>query len=164
MTNSNARFTYLWDIAFIIIIIVLFKMVLNISSSSTLAYAQPLDESTTVAKLDFPFHLRINQTAIIKTENVSIQFLDIVEDSRCPSDVRCIWAGQVTISVNITKYCDSPHRMNLTVGPLGSNSSIGELDNYKIQLLQVQPYPKASTGQINEADYVAVLKISDRKE
>jgi hypothetical protein len=130
----------------------------------TSALAQQLDENTIAAELDTPFQLRINQTAIIKSENVSIKFLDVMEDSRCPSDVQCIWAGQVNISLNISKFYVSPVRMNLTLGPLGSNSSMGELDDSKIQLLEVQPYPKASTGQISELDYVAVLKIWESRE
>lgn len=35
-------------------------------------------------------------------EESSITFLDVLEDSRCPSDVTCVWAGQAKVLVKIT--------------------------------------------------------------
>ena len=61
------------------------------------------DFSVIPAELDVPFQLKINQTGFIKSENIKIFFLNVTEDSRCPSDVECIWPGQVTILINILK-------------------------------------------------------------
>jgi hypothetical protein len=36
------------------------------------------------------FQLKINQTAL-EPENVTVKFLNVTGDSRCPSDVTCIW-------------------------------------------------------------------------
>ena len=75
----------------------------NGSSSNTTsfpaAYAQ-LSENyndTIAAPLGDPFQLRINQTAVIIPDNISISFLDVREDSRCPASVACVWQGQVTV-------------------------------------------------------------------
>lgn len=38
----------------------------------------------------------------VQFENTSVTFLKVNEDSRCPSDVTCIWAGQAKISLSIT--------------------------------------------------------------
>lgn len=35
--------------------------------------------------------------------NLKIKFLNITEDSRCPSDVVCVWEGQATAVINIFK-------------------------------------------------------------
>ncbi len=44
-------------------------------------------------KLGEEFELAVHQTAQITDENISITFQEVLEDSRCPVDVTCIWAG-----------------------------------------------------------------------
>jgi hypothetical protein len=131
----------------------------NSSNASTatsllLAYAQPSQDNNTItAHLGEPFQLRINQTAIITPDNMSIRFLDVLEDSRCPTSVVCAWAGQVTISLNVTELGPSfPSILNLT---LGLNSS-ANVDSHIVELLEVEPYPMMD-GIIPKGDYGANL-------
>ncbi len=39
--------------------------------------------------------IALGETAVF--EDTSITFLKILEDSRCPSDVTCVWAGQAKV-------------------------------------------------------------------
>ena len=48
------------------------------------------------------FQLRQNQTAS-EPNNIDVKFLNVTDDSRCPSDVTCIWQGKSTIIVNVVK-------------------------------------------------------------
>ena len=48
------------------------------------------------------FSLSIGQSALITGENIQIKFEEIVEDSRCPKDVTCVWAGRVSCIVRLT--------------------------------------------------------------
>lgn len=126
--------------------------------SIPVAYAQPsednnINNNAITAGLGEPFQLRINQTAIIMPDNMSIRFLDMLEDSRCPTSVVCALAGQVTISLNIAELGPSfPNILNLT---LGLNSS-ANVDSHIVELLEVDPYP-IGDETIPKGDYRANL-------
>lgn len=132
--------------------------------SIPVAYAQPsednnINNNAITAGLGEPFQLRINQTAIIMPDNVSITLLDVPEDSRCPAFVVCVWPGQVTVSINVTETFPSfPRLLNLTLGPLPSNSS-ANVDSHIIELLQVEPHPMRDE-QIPKSDYRVTLVAS----
>jgi len=53
--------------------------------------------------LDSSFQLTHNQTAIIESENLSIKFVNVAEDSRCPVGVQCVWPGQAKIELEIKR-------------------------------------------------------------
>lgn len=132
--------------------------------SIPVAYAQPsednnINNNAITAGLGEPFQLRINQTAIIMPDNVSITLLDVPEDSRCPAFVVCVWPGQITVSINVTETFPSfPRLLNLTLGPLPSNSS-ANVDSHIIELLQVEPHPMRDE-QIPKSDYRVTLVAS----
>jgi hypothetical protein len=134
-------------------------------SLSAAAHAQPFNNNSNMiitAKLQDPFQLAINQTAVIAANNMmSMQFLDVPEDSRCPSFVECIWAGQVMVSLNVSEFSSVPLIFNLTLGPSPSNSSARSVDNHVIELMQVEPYP-IREEEIAKSDYRATFIISER--
>ena len=43
-----------------------------------------------------------NSSVINNEEGVSLQFIDVISDSRCPKGVECVWAGEAEASI----YCD----------------------------------------------------------
>jgi len=111
------------------------------------------------AKLDEQFQLTINQTAFIKSEDIKIKFLTVAGDSRCPSDVVCIWAGQVEIIVNISKGCQNLGDFSLINSAGNKNLALKSFDGYSITLVKVDPYPK-STQKIELSDYIITLVVA----
>jgi hypothetical protein len=62
--------------------------------------------------------------------------LEVLEDSRCPSDVQCIWAGRLRISARIELGSGSETR-ELTQGePV-------QVADGTLELFEVTPYPKS---------------------
>ena len=112
-----------------------------------------------IPDLDVPFQLKINQVAFIKSENIKIIFMNVTEDSRCPSDVECIWEGQVTIVINIFKNNQFIGEFNLTSRTGFDELAIKEFDEYSINLIKVEPYP-ISTQIIELSDYIATFNVS----
>jgi hypothetical protein len=108
-------------------------------------------------KLGEEFSLMPGQSASIIGEPLAIRFLEVVNDSRCPTGVTCIWEGEVTCLVEIT-YEDSQNRMTLTQP--GSGQGRADFEEYGIDF-QVQPYPEAGK-QIAKQDYRLQLVI-DKK-
>ena len=51
--------------------------------------------------LDERFSLCLGETAVIIGENLKIKFVEVVEDSRCPRNAQCIWAGEVIVDMEI---------------------------------------------------------------
>jgi hypothetical protein len=50
-----------------------------------------------------PFGLRIGQTANIDAERLSVMLLNVVSDSRCPSNVSCAVSGELIVDVRINQ-------------------------------------------------------------
>lgn len=92
---------------------------------------------------------------ITTSQGLKIQLQNIA-DSRCPSDVACIWAGQV----NATLVVQGPtSKGTITVSMSPGKNSTTPFDNYIIQLVDVKPYPK-SGHSISLSDYIVTLNIS----
>lgn len=98
------------------------------------------------------FTIQTNQT--ITFDTLKITFLKTLEDSRCPSDVTCIWQGRASIKLN-TEIENQKKDIILTTG---ENSTI-QMEMYKINLIDLKPYP-ISTKIIIPEEYVVTLDIS----
>ena len=76
---------------------------------------------------------------------LSVRPLALLEDSRCPASVQCVWAGQVRIRVEITDMMGRGLR-ELTLGqPL-------QLDGGSVTLVSVEP-PKLVPGATDPSAY-----------
>jgi hypothetical protein len=111
-----------------------------------------------------PFDLGVNQTAYLQPADLVIKFVNVTEDSRCPSDVTCIWEGQVSVLVDLTGASDGKSFGNFTLtirgaGGAGDNSSARTVDGYLLRLVDVQPYP-VSTQKISPSEYSAKFVLS----
>ena len=108
-------------------------------------------------RLNEEFSLHIGQSAYIAGENLKIEFLEIVEDSRCPKDVTCIWAGRAVASVRITYGCPAQELL-LTQPGLTDQYSKEDFQHYQLSY-RVQPYPEQGE-KIPEDQYRLLLIVS----
>ena len=101
-----------------------------------------------------PIEIKINQTKSIG--DLGVTFSEI-NDSRCPSDVTCVWEGRVSVTLQIYDHLQN-QRIILTNGETPSM----DVGIYKINLIDVLPYP-VSTKDISK-DYVAKITISKNEQ
>lgn len=102
---------------------------------------------------DKKIKLRSGQTISVE----SLKFtLDVVDDSRCPSDVTCVWGGQVTATIRIE---NQTHSKAIDFMPSDSYTFFSP---YKIVLLDVSPYP-VSTEMPDEHIATLVMFSLDGK-
>ncbi|PHM10191.1 hypothetical protein [Nostoc sp. 'Peltigera malacea cyanobiont' DB3992] len=106
-----------------------------------------------------PFYLKYGKTAYLPTENIEIKFSKVIQDSRCPSDVTCIWQGQVIIGLDIIKNGKQVSTLMLTLVPGRDALPIQFLDKYSVTLIGVSPYPN-SKKTIALKDYIAKIVVS----
>jgi len=109
------------------------------------------------ANLGEEFSLSIGQTANIKGQDLQITFEDVIEDSRCPSDVTCIWAGRVSCIIKIVGD-SSPYRMVLTEPGLSAQYTSVTYREYQLAF-HVSPYPEAGQA-IQKSEYRLQLIVS----
>lgn len=108
------------------------------------------------AQLGVPFQLRVNQTATLSSENLQIKFLNVTGDSRCPIDVVCFWAGEVTIEVNIRR--NGQNLGNFSLSSLGNSEII--VDRYSIRFTNVISGQVLLNRPIEISGYVVTLVVS----
>lgn len=102
------------------------------------------------------FDLGVGKTAIVKGENISIRFDSVTEDSRCPTGVTCIWAGQAKCNMSvIVKGVTTPVVLTQSGGSEGNMQ--GFAGKYQVSFI-LNPYPKAGS-QIKPQDYVLSMKL-----
>ena len=116
----------------------------------------------TVRVVDVPlsqkFTLRLGGQASIDNANLFIRFTNVVEDSRCPINARCIWAGNGKIALEIQKLNADKimATLNTTLQP-----QIAVYDSYEIQFKQLRPEPVAGS-EIKPEDYRATLLVTKK--
>ncbi|RYF57280.1 MAG: hypothetical protein EOO39_35635 [Cytophagaceae bacterium] len=91
---------------------------------------------------------------------------DSIEDSRCPANATCIWAGQAKVKLLLSKNSDSTAvRLSLGADPGSTNkrpdSTTVSLRNetYKVILREVNPYPDLNKIGQPQTAVVQVSKL-----
>lgn len=113
--------------------------------------------SKPVVDLSEEFSLHVGESVGIKGENLQVKFAGVVEDSRCPRGVVCIWEGRASCAVEIT-YNKSIYRIVLTQPGLSQQPARTTFENYSIDV-KVEPYPEAGR-HIAATEYLLFLKFS----
>ena len=101
------------------------------------------------------FKLKVGQEVLVKDAGIKISGITVVEDSRCPTGVTCIWAGNGKVSVHLSKGKSDAVavELNTNAGPKSST-----YQGYEIRLVSLDPYPKNGVT-IAKDDYVATLMV-----
>ena len=131
------------------------KLVLITLLLSTILLANTACSSDTIS-IGQEFSLQIGESKNIKGEELQLRFLEVTEDSRCPTGVVCVWEGRVSCLLEIT-YGKSIQRIVLTEPGATNWPSETSFGEYKISY-HIEPYPQAET-EIAADEYRLVLRI-----
>ena len=92
---------------------------------------------------------------------VRLQFTEVVEDSRCPHNADCIWAGRAVVGIT-AHFQDALESFQLVHGAeLEGDADDATAWGYTFQLVAVSPYPAEAGVPIRSEDYRAVLVITE---
>ena len=86
-----------------------------------------------------------------------IKFVEMIDDSRCPRDVNCVWAGNARILVQVSKKGKSKtFELNSLLAPQAVR-----FEGYEFKLTRLTPEP-ASNIRIRKDGYVATIKVAKK--
>ena len=99
---------------------------------------------------------------IIKKRGTQLVLKKVVNDSRCPENVNCIWAGECEIEVAIYKNRKLVSTENVLLSPKLQKENIDWFSKYypnkKIISINVLPYPKSEVV-VNPKDFFVKIMI-----
>ena len=105
---------------------------------------------TTRVNEDGSVDARLGQTVNVGGPRVTP--LEVLEDSRCPMEARCIWAGRVRLSVRVATGAET------RVMELASDKPLQVADG-QLELSNVMP-PRSVRGPIKPGDYRFSFRFS----
>lgn len=91
-----------------------------------------------------PFFLELGDA--VQVDGHSLRFVDVVEDSRCPEDVTCIWEGRAKVQIAASDPTGAEERQVLTLpyGSMGEDErSTWTVGGLVVRLHDLTPYPNS---------------------
>jgi len=104
---------------------------------------------------DKDFTLSIGESVKVESGLGFIKFIKVLEDSRCPVNVTCVWAGNVKTEFEIL---DSDRKKTSIFLNTGIQPNKLSLPGYTLQLISVFP-PKVEGVAITPEEYQVKLSI-----
>ncbi len=125
-------------------VLLLFSLSLLLANACEDAATFPLGESFTMSP---------QQELVNKSADMTIKWLKVSEDSRCPKNTNCVWEGQAKVDLLIN---GDPVTLILRSGkPEKAQALVGE---YIFTAESLNPYPQGD--KIDPVDYRLQLKVS----
>ena len=112
-------------------------------------------ETAIVAQPGVTFDLPIGKTAALSGNGVRITFKQVQEDSRCPVDVQCVWAGDAKIQLTISRDGAPDDVKVISLTPPNNETTSGDL---RIRFMGLAPVPRQADA--GKREYVAQLVVN----
>jgi hypothetical protein len=123
-----------------------------------LALLAPLacaDATTTLPEPDGGIPVRGGTTVSAEGTDLLIAFEGVPEDSRCPVDVQCVWAGDATVALRLEGGGAGAETVGLHTNADPKQATHGR---HVVTLVGLRPLP-ASGRTLALGDYVAVVRV-----
>jgi hypothetical protein len=104
------------------------------------------------ASLNQEIQLAPAERASFGPQALEVEFVRVVEDSRCPTDATCVWAGEVKVELSIRSGAGAASTHEVIAG------QFADISDYRVFVLQVQPQP-ISTRKISPEEYRVTLRV-----
>ena len=112
--------------------------------------------------LDEAFYLD-HQFQVQVTNDLTVTFEEVTEDSRCPCNADCFSAGQIGVKIKMQTNGVALSKLFTLDGFDGPQAGVFETDfeGYHIKLVDVLPYPCNGEPNSNDAYSIEVLVTED---
>jgi hypothetical protein len=99
--------------------------------------------------------VKVGNSSVEKRSRIKVEFLEMMDDSRCPIDTTCIWAGNAHIKIHVSKNGKSK-TMELNSTVKNSDSTFA---GYEFKLAALTPVPRSNI-RIDRNGYVATISMT----
>lgn len=108
------------------------------------------------AALGSEFRLGLGQVRRVSGSGLTVRFVRLISDSRCPASVTCIWEGDGEVEVELILGDErSLARLHSHGGPQLPNQTV--FSGYRVRLVDLNPAP--ANPPRPESEYVATLVV-----
>jgi len=131
---------------------------------AVLAFAACNDDLTEGEEnaLQFNTETTFKSGNLYSNNSLSVKLDAVLNDSRCPSDVQCVWEGNAMVKF-VVSIDQSEHEITLNTNGGQNFPSDTLLQGYSIQLTELVPYPE-STSTIHQEDYEATIVVKSTEK
>lgn len=103
----------------------------------------------------------LGETVVV--EGVSVKFAEVLEDSRCPISVQCIWAGRIRAKVLVSEPGTAIMEKELIFGTVrpgeSENRTLCEQATFSIRAVQVGPYPEKPAEKLDYTMFIEKIPL-----
>lgn len=92
------------------------------------------------------------EQAVYRQPDLTVEFVKVVSDSRCPRDVTCVWAGEVKVELSIRIGAAEAMQREVT---MEQSTTVG---GFRVSLVQVEP-ERTSSREISPEEYRVTLRV-----
>jgi hypothetical protein len=127
--------------------------------------AEPNDDEPQPKRvaMNSEFSLRRGELASVDGGNLLITFLAVIEDSRCPADVVCVWQGDAAMTFRIERATAQAPFVALDTLHTELQPQVATRAGYRVEVKGLQPYPYSS-DEPGTRDYRVTLKVTRAAE
>lgn len=108
-------------------------------------------------RLGQEFNLRVGQQAVVEGGRFKVRFVSVVNDSRCPADVTCVWAGNAEVLIE-AEAGRRRARLKLNTHGGANFPQEGRHQQYTVELVALDSQARKNSGK-KATDYVTTLVI-----
>ena len=135
-----------------------FKLVLVFAFITLISYSQ----ESPVLSPKILIKASLGESIVIEKHTIS--FIKVIEDSRCPKDATCVWAGRAKVLVEITSEEKETVQKEIIFGKVNSGESDDlQLVNTELKkafAYQLNPYP-SSEDNPDSKKYVLLIAVEN---
>lgn len=110
-----------------------------------------------MARVGKEFSIKVGQQLKLEGADSQVKFIGVPQDSRCPTNVNCVWAGNAEVSLEwMVDKC--PTSITLNTHATSGTGDESKVAGFRVKLIKLEPYPH-SEKKISPGDYTATLLV-----
>ena len=99
----------------------------------------------------------VGQSVLVGDTGLRLAVRAVANDSRCPTDVQCVWEGDATVSVQVTSTSAGGASYELHTSGRFARELTHEA--YRVTLVRLDP-SRRSTAALSASDYRATFVVA----
>ena len=135
-------------------------LVISLLAAINLASCVNSKVEETAITLGEEFSLALGEKTSIPSEDLTLQFLGVPVDDRCPTQVECEYSGQAFVEIEVVTANRDSILLEFNTNPWPDiNLQIITELGYVFELIRLDPYPEQIDNPIQAEDYRAVMVV-----